>query len=285
MSRTARERLITALLLLPGAGLILVLLGATAWIMLAQSLGYFNFTGESGFSLRYWQGLFDSQFFDSFLFSFRVAFLAALVSVMIAYPLALLVRGSVLASRLISPFLKIPLFVPGLVAAFLILNILSFNGIVNGVLIDLGIIETPLRMLQDSRGLDIVGIQVWKNIPFAFVIIVAVLQGIATELEEQAANLGARRWQIIAWVVTPLAAPGLVVAFVLIFIAAFGDYAIMKLAGPNYPPALTVLMQTRGIMFQEWNTAACIGVVVVFASIIFIVAYTWLAHRIGRRHG
>ena len=140
-------------------------------------------------------------------------------------------------------------------------------------------------MLQDPAGFGVVGIQAWKNIPFAFVIIIAVLQGIAPELEEQAENLGARRWQIVAWVITPLAAPGLVVAFVLIFIGAFGDYAIMKLAGPNYPPALTVLMQTRGIMFQEWNTAACIGVVVVLASVLFVAAYTWFAQRMSRRHG
>ena len=271
-------------MLLPGAGFIFALLGATAWIMVAQSLGYYNFTGESGFSLEYWRGLFDSQFFDSFFFSIRVAFLAAMISVVVAYPLALLIRGSRLAGLLVSPLLKIPLFVPGLVAAFLILNILSFNGIINGLLVGIGIIRTPLRMLQDPAGLGVVCIQVWKNIPFAFVIIIAVLQSIAPELEEQAANLGAGRWQIIVWVITPLAASGLVIAFILIFIGAFGDYAVMKLAGPNYPPALTVLMQTRGIMFQEWNTAACIGVVVVFASIVFVIAYTSLAYRMGRRY-
>lgn len=284
MSST-RERLMTAILLLPGAGFILVLLGATGAIMLAQSLGYFNFTGQSGFDLSYWRGLFDSRFFDSFLFSFRVAFLAALASVAVAYPLALLMRSYRPASRFIGPLLKTPLFVPGLVAAFLILNIISFNGIVNGALVGLGLISQPLRMLQDPGGFGVVGIQMWKNIPFAFIIIVAVLQGIAPELEEQAANLGASRWQTLLWVVTPLALPGIVIAFVLIFIGAFGDYAIMKLAGPNYPPALTVLMQTRGIMFQEWNTAACIGVVVVVASVLFVSAYTWLALRLGRRHG
>jgi putative spermidine/putrescine transport system permease protein len=279
------DMITTALLLLPGAGLILLLLGATAWYMFAQSIGYYNFSGASGFSFKYWTALFTKQFVDSFLYSVRIAFLAALVSVLAAYPLALLIRQSRLAQRLVSPLLKIPLFVPGLVAAFLILNILSYNGIINGALVGLGVIDRPLRMLQDPWGSNVVGIQVWKNIPFAFIIIVAVLQGIAPDLEEQAANLGATRWQIISWVVTPLAAPGLTIAFILIFITTFGDYAIMKLAGPNYPPALTVLMQTRSIMFQEWNTAACMAVVVVATSIGFIAAYTWLAYRLDKWHG
>ena len=166
---------------------------------------------------------------------------------------------------------------PALVAAFLILNVLAFNGILNSVLMGLGIIDRPLRMLNDKFGWNVLVIQIWKNLPFQLLIIASVLETIRTDIEDAARNLGASPLRVICHIILPLSVPGILIAVVLVFILTFGDYAITRVAGPVYPSSLSVLMYTDAFTLQQWGTAACIGMVIIVASLLFV------AHLRARR--
>ena len=131
--------------------------------------------------------------------------------------------------------MKIPLFVPALVAAFLILNAMAFHGVINGVLLGLRLIDRPLRMLNDKFGWGVLAIQVWKNLPFQLLILASVLATIRTDIEDAARNLGAGPWQVLRHIILPLSMPGILIAVVLVFIMTFGDFAITRIAGPIYP--------------------------------------------------
>ena len=78
-------------------------------------------------------------------------------------------------------------------------------------------------------------------------------------------------------IVLPLSIPGILIAVVLVFILTFGDYAITKVAGPVYPSSLSVLMYTEAFTLQQWGGAACIGVVIIVTSLVFV------AHLCARR--
>jgi putative spermidine/putrescine transport system permease protein len=273
MTTAQPGRMMLMLLIVPGAGFIFLFLSAAIAMTFLQSIGLYSLVGESKLTADHWLALLDKGFFDSFLFSLKVGVGSAFGTLLFAYPLALFLRRKRFGSRTIGSIIKIPLFVPALVAAFLILNVLAFNGILNSALMGLGVIDRPLRMLNDTFGWNVLVIQVWKNLPFQLLIIASVLESIQTDIEDAARNLGASPWRVILHIVLPLSAPGILIAVVLVFILTFGDYAITRVAGPVYPSSLSVLMYTDAFTLQQWGIAACIGMVIIVASLGFVAIY------------
>ena len=280
MNATQPGRMMLILLIVPGAGFIFLFLSAAIAMTFLQSIGLYSLVGESQLTADHWLALLDKGFLDSFLFSLKVGVGSAFGTLLFAYPLALFLRRKRFGSRTIGSIIKIPLFVPALVAAFLILNVLAFNGILNSALMGLGLIDRPLRMLNDTFGWNVLMIQVWKNLPFQLLIIASVLESIQTDIEDAARNLGASPWRVILHIVLPLSAPGILIAVVLVFILTFGDYAITRVAGPVYPSSLSVLMYTDAFTLQQWGIAACIGMVIIVASLGFVAIYARAARVI-----
>jgi putative spermidine/putrescine transport system permease protein len=280
MNSTQPGRMMLMLLIVPGAGFIFLFLSAAIAMTFLQSIGLYSLVGESRLTADHWLALLDKGFFDSFLFSLKVGVGSAFGTLLFAYPLALFLRRKRFGSRTIGSIIKIPLFVPALVAAFLILNVLAFNGILNSALMGLGLIDRPLRLLNDTFGWNVLVIQVWKNLPFQLLIIASVLESIQTDIEDAARNLGASPLRVILHIILPMSAPGILIAVVLVFILTFGDYAITRVAGPVYPSSLSVLMYTDAFTLQQWGIAACIGVVIIVASLGFVAIYARAARVI-----
>src|SRR5688500_4161135 len=183
-----------------------------------QSIGLYSLVGESHLTADHWLALFDKGFFDSFLFSLKVGVGSAFGTLLFAYPLALFLRRKRFGSRTIGSIIKIPLFVPALVAAFLILNVLAFNGILNSALMGLGLIDRPLRMLNGTFVWILLRIQLWKNLPFQLLLMAALLESIHTDIVDAARMLVASPWRVILYIVLPLSVPGILIAVVLVFI-------------------------------------------------------------------
>ncbi|MDR1862786.1 MAG: ABC transporter permease [Treponema sp.] len=275
-----KEKLSTVLFLIPGAGFILLFLSFAFILTVFQSFGLFSLIGESRFTLNHWKVIFEQEFIDSFLFSLKIGIGSAFGTLLFAYPLALFLRKKGFGKKLLGSLVKIPLFIPALVAAFLVVNLISYHGLVNSVLLALGIIEEPLRMLNDEFGWGVFLIQIWKNIPFQLLIISSSLAVIRNDVEDAALNLGAGRLKVIFYITIPLSIPGILVAVVLVFIMTFGDFAITKIAGPVYPNSISVRMLVEAMVFQEWNKAAVMGVIVMVTAVAFAALYTQIGKKI-----
>ena len=119
------------LLLCSGLGTILFLMGSTFYIVVSQSLGLYSMGGEeSQFSLEYWQAVLNSPVFqNSYIYSVKVSLLVAILSIIVAYPIAMWLRKKLPAKVTIITILRAPMLVPGLVAAFLFVNMISYHGI------------------------------------------------------------------------------------------------------------------------------------------------------------
>jgi putative spermidine/putrescine transport system permease protein len=267
------SRLTLLLMLVPGAGFIFFFLTAAIGMTVAQSFGLYAVIGESHWTLDHWLGLANKTFTDSFLFTLTMGIGSSVGALIFAYPLALFLRKDRPGSRWISAWVKVPLFVPALVAAFLVVNILAFHGLLNSTLLFLGFVDHPLRLLNDKFGWNVLVIQIWKNMPFQLVILASVLQSIRDDLEDAARNLGAGPLAVIRYVILPLSMPGILVSVALVFILTFGDYAITRVAGPVYPNSLSVLMYTNAFTLHDWAAAACIGVVIIVTSLVFVALY------------
>lgn len=266
------------LLLLPGVGFIASMLAACFIMVILQSFGLYNYTGESVFGLHKWIESMNQQNLDSFIYSTKIAFFSSLISLIIAYPLSMQLRTSFFAKKYVNLIIRLPLFVPALVAAFLILNVFSYQGIVNEVLMFLGFIKEPLRMTHDEWGMGVVAIQVWKNLPFQALILSAAMASIQDDLESAAKNLGAGKWSIFRDIFFPLSISGALTAFVFVFIGVFGDYAINQTSGPKYPPSLSMRMFMNSQILNDWGQAACIAIVIMVGALL----YAWLFSRTAK---
>ena len=266
------------LMLIPGVGFILLFIGSSIFLTFAQSFGLFSVTGRSEFTFSNWVQVFRAkESIDSILFSLKMGVMSSIGTLLFAFPLALFFRKGGTGKGLLGSLVKIPLFIPALVAAFLIVNLLSFHGLVNTFLLRLNIIDQPMRMLNDRFGWGVIFIQIWKNLPFVLLIVMASIASIRDDTIDAAKNLGAGYWSILFRIYIPLAMPGILVSMILMFIKAFGDFPIFSVAGPIYPSSVAVRMHVMATLYQEWDQAAVLGIIIIFTTFFVIWAYSRFA--------
>jgi len=277
MKKSKMEKIQLILLLLPGAGFIFFFFGLPLVNTILRS---FQVEGQPGYTLANYAVLFKPYLIDSTLFSIWLGVASAFGSLLISFPLCLLLRKKFFGDRALSSVIKIPLFIPGLVATFLIVIFLSPHGMFNLILIKLDIIKEPLRLIQDKFGLGIVIIEIWKNVPFQSLIIMAVMGSINPMLIDAAQDLGASKWQVIRHIFIPLSMPGILVAIILVFIGAYGGFEIAKLAGTVYPIALPVLMYDTINEMNNWDLGSVIGTIIIISALLMVFLYTKIARKI-----
>jgi len=266
------------LMLFPGVGFILLFIGSSIFLTLVQSFGLFSITGKSAFTLENWKAILQArESMDSLFFSLKMGLLSSIGTVVVAFPIALFFRKGGAGKGILGSIIKVPLFIPALVAAFLILNLISYHGLVNTTLMRLNLVNEPLRMLNDKFGWGVVFIQIWKNLPFVLLIIMAALASIRDDTIDAAKNLGAGYWSIFFRMYVPLAMPGILVSMILMFIKAFGDFPIVSVAGPIYPSSMAGRMHIMATIYQEWDQAAVLGVIIIVTAFIVIWAYSRFA--------
>jgi putative spermidine/putrescine transport system permease protein len=266
------------LMLIPGVGFILLFIGSSIFLTLVQSFGLFSITGKSEFTLENWKAILQTrESMDSLFFSLKMGLLSSVGTLVVAFPIALFFRKGGTGKGILGSIIKVPLFIPALVAAFLILNLISYHGLVNTALMRLNLINEPLRMLNDKFGWGVVFIQIWKNLPFVLLIVMASLASIRDDTIDAAKNLGAGYWSIFFRMYVPLSMPGILVSMILMFIKAFGDFPICSVAGPIYPSSMAQRMQIMATIYQEWDQAAVLGVIIIVTAFIVIWAYSRFA--------
>ncbi len=257
------------LLLLPGLGLILGFISVVIYFAVAQSVGYYNFGGESGFTLEYWAQLRDSRnFWRSFFYSLRIATISSLAAVFLAYPLALWLRKPFPGSNVVGAVLKIPYLIPGLVAAFLYVNFISFNGFLNQMLVWAGFVERPLRMQNDPYGVGVIILQIWKQMPFALLLLIGAVGNISDDIYQAARDVGAGLWTRFTRITLPLTLQTLQVALIIIFIGAAGDFSFQTIAGPRRVFSMAQFMYSTQTVGSDWNYSAVIAVMLMLLSLV-----------------
>lgn len=263
------HRLAIALLLFPAVAYVAGFLVAAGGMTALQSFGFFSFSGRDEIGLQDWMKVLNNRTFDSFLYSAKIALATVVGVLLVSFPLSIYLRKTFIGRGLVQTMIRVPLFMPSLVAAFVILNILAYHGIVNEVLLALGVIQTPLRMINDDQGLGVLFIQIWKNFPLQTLVLTAVLTSIPSDLEAAARNLGAGRLAVFRHVLFPLSIPGIQTGATLVGIGVFGDFAINAIAGPLYPPSLSIRMYLLGYTQGEWGQAGAIGIIIIVGSLLY----------------
>ncbi len=205
------------------------------------------------------EGDFLRLFFKSVTMATTSAMLAVLLAFPIAYFLAYGVRGSKYTWLLIviAPFLT-----SYLLRIFAWKVILGDQGVINSGLFELGLRdpENPISFLIYSQ-FTVILVLLYAWVPFIVLPMFIALQSIDRRLLEAATDLGASRLQGLRKVTLPLAAPGIVAAFLFVFIPSIGEYITPSLVGGNqgYMLGQAIAQQFVGGTLN-WQTGSVLSV-------------------------
>lgn len=121
-------------------------------------------------------------------------------------------------------------------------------------------------------------LQVWKQLPYALLIITGSLRAIGDEIFNAARDLGAGKTARLLQIILPLSIKSVQVSLVLIFIGALGDFSFQVVAGPTSVFSLSqYMLRFPEISAQGWNLAAVVAVILMLAAFIGAVVLATLA--------
>jgi spermidine/putrescine transport system permease protein len=192
------------------------------------------YPGGQYFTLDAWKDFLDGgPFLDLFWKSIWMSLLVSVIAVVAAYPIAYFL-ALIAADRKYTLLLLI--LAPFLVSYFLRILawkvILGDQGVINSFLYWTGLRadDDPLRWLLYSK-FAVVLTLVYIYVPFVALPIFAALDSLDRRLLEAASDLGASRWQAFRKVTLPLSVPGVIAAFIFVFIPTIGEYFAPLLVG------------------------------------------------------
>ena len=279
-ARRRREHWITLLLLAPGVGFLAAFLVIPLAQVFLRSVGLAAIGQASRFTWEYYrQFCTEPQYRDGFFFSLWLGAASTVISLATALLFSALLQIRFPGRLLISVLYKIPLVVPSLVAAFLILTLIGPGGILARLVVHWG--WAWPRLVYDRWGWGVIFVLVWHNVPFMMVIISAVMASIPYEILDAARNLGASPWAVFRYVTVPLSLSGISAATLLVFIQVFGAFAVPSLLESAYPTALPVIMQIEMMDHANWALASALGAVLTVASGIILFVYYRLVQGRG----
>jgi spermidine/putrescine transport system permease protein len=235
-------------------------------------------TGRWFFSLHWYEQILRPAYIRVVLSSFAVAFATAVICLSIAFPVAYFLALKV--SKRFRMFLLFSLILPSwtslVVQAYAWFFLLDKNGILAKVLVALRIIRPEQSLLNNYIAILIGMVAVY--LPFMILPLFTAIEKMDRRLLEASADLGASRLQTLRRVIFPLSLPGVYAGFLLVFIPAFGEFAIPTLLGGSKIISWGNLIVEKFLIVKDWRAGAAFasfGVlfpVMVLVGIYLIVA-------------
>jgi ABC-type spermidine/putrescine transport system permease subunit I len=211
--------------------------------------------------------------------SFRLGVATTLLCLVLGYPVAYLytVVGS-LARKLLLVAIISPLLTSALVRTYAWLVILGGRrGLLNTLLLGLGVVETPLRILNTDWAVLIGMTQI--HLPFMILPLIAVLAARDRFLEEASANLGATRVGTFLRIVVPLSLPGVAAGGALVFALSYTNFIIPQLLGGGGYSTVAVKVYEQTIVILDWATGAVLAALLLGSCFVFVLLIGWAANR------
>lgn len=213
--------------------------------------------------------------------SITVSAAVTIVTVVLAFPVAYYVSFYVQPAKkpLWIFLITIPFWTSYLMRIFLWKVILGYNGVINGSLTQLGIIEEPLGfILYNANAVVITLSHAWA--PFAILPIFVTLEKIDRSLLEAATDLGDGPIQRFFSVTLPLAMPGIIAASIIVFIPTVGDYVTPRLVGG---PNGLMISNMIELQFKKANNPP-LGAALAISAMFIVATISLIFVRFNRRH-
>jgi spermidine/putrescine transport system permease protein len=224
------------------------------------------------FTLRNFRRIGEKTYLETFVQSSRLAFISTLLTAVLGYPFGYLMAGlnRVWKNRVML-ILIIPFWTSSLMRLYGWIIMFRANGILDSVLLALGLIKEPLRLLYSYPA--VVTGMVYILLPFMVYSVYASAEKLDRQLVEAARNLGASPLKAFLTVSFPLTMPGLFSGFVLTFIPSMGLFFLADILGGNKVVLVGNLIQEQLIKAHDWPFAAALSATLMVLTSVLIFLY------------
>lgn len=221
---------------------------------------------------NYFQLFDDPLYVDAYLQSLQIAAVSTLCCLLIGYPLAWAVAHSSSSTRNILLLLVIlPSWTSFLIRVYTWMGILKENGVLNNVLLWLGVIDHPLIILHTNTAVYI-GV-VYSYLPFMVLPIYTALTRIDYSLVEAALDLGARPMKTFFKIIVPLTKGGIIAGSMLVFIPAVGEFVIPELLGGPDSIMIGRVLWQEFFNNRDWPVASAVAILMLLLLIVPIMLF------------
>jgi len=260
-----------AMFLAPAALLMLATLVVPLAIVAAYSfLSRGAYGGvEAPWTYENYTRLFDPLYATIFLRSAWVSLVATAGCIVLGFPLALFIARAGKRKNLYLALVILPFWTSFLIRLYAWMFLLRDTGLVDTILIELGLIHQPLQLLY-NEGDVILGL-IYGYLPFAVLPLYATLERQDPAMLDAAADLGATPWRALWRVTIPLAMPGIWAASILVFIPCLGTYIVSDLLGGSKTVLLGNLLQNQFTASRDWPFGAAASILLIAAAIAMLL--------------
>ena len=214
----------------------------------------------------------DRLYASAYLYSIKVAAVSTLWCLVIGYPMAYAIaRSNAAWKNLLLMLIILPFWTSFLLRVYAWIGLLKSNGVINNVLLWLGVIHEPLTLMQTDFAVY-VGI-VYSYLPFMILPLYANLEKHDATLLEAAADLGARPWRAFLRVTLPLSIPGILAGCLLVFIPAVGEYVIPSLLGRTDQLMIGRVLSDEFFANRDWPVASAVAILILLLLVVPIMLF------------
>jgi putrescine transport system permease protein len=214
----------------------------------------------------------DAIYVSSFLKSLQVALFSTATLLLIGFPLAYgIARAPRQWQGALFMLIILPFWTSFLIRIYAWINILQHDGLLNTVLLSLGVVDQPPVWLATDEAVYI-GL-VYSYLPFMVLPIYATLEKMDESLLEAAADLGCPRWKAFWLVTLPLAMKGVVAGALLCLIPIVGEFVIPDLLGGSSTQMIGQTLWTEFFTNKDWPVASAVAIALLGLLVVPIVIY------------
>ncbi|QJQ96461.1 MULTISPECIES: ABC transporter permease subunit [Halomonadaceae] len=214
----------------------------------------------------------DSLYVAAYWGSVKIALLATALCLLVGYPMAYAMARAPARWQLVLLLLvMLPSWTSFLIRVYAWMGILGNNGLLNNLLLWLGLIDSPLRMMNTNFAV-ILGI-VYAYLPFMILPLYANLTRLDGSLLEAASDLGSRRFNTFLKVTLPLSMGGIIAGSMLVFIPAVGEYVIPELLGGPNTVMIGKVLWEEFFNNRDWPVASALAMVMLALLLIPIALF------------
>lgn len=228
---------------------------------------------------NFWRFLGDSNHLWTFVRTIGISAATTVVCVALGFPIAWHLHRlrSGTARLWLTLAVLLPLMVSLVVASFSWVLLLGNNGVLNTLLIALGMISSPIHMMNTATGVIVV--TTFSHISYTILTIFAALENIDPSLSRAARIHGATETQVLTRIILPLSLPGVVAGSVIVFSLSMAAFVIPFLIGGGRVNVVPLLVYQYTVQFFDWPGAATLSIILLALTLLA----TWLMTALAQR--
>ncbi|AZO53158.1 MAG: ABC transporter permease [Mesorhizobium sp.] len=300
VAKAAERRDVRDRWLLSAPALLVILFAATGPLLIVLVYSFLTpgaygdvkwlFSGDAWTSVFLERDIFDDTLslaaahVTIFWRSIKLAVVTTLATLALGFPTAYFMATRSEKTRDLWLFLiTIPFWTNLLIRTFAVLQIIRNEGIINTILLKLGIVSAPVQILYTDTAI-LIGMA-YVYLPLMVLPIYASMEKLDFRLVEAGYDLYATRFKVLRKIIFPLVKPGVIAGSILVFIPALGAYVTPSVLGGGKNMMLSNLIELQFGQGRNWPLGSALSITVMIIVMVALLAYVRNAGKSGVRHG